>query len=198
MRDSNFNNLLKSIRACEFCKYHLHLPPKPIVQLNPQARLLVIAQAPGIRARTSGRPFDDSSGDRLRTWLDIDRNIFYDEKKMAFMPMGFCYPGTITSGDLPPCQECAPIWHAKIMQKLPNIELTLLVGSYSHNFYLNQKSMNEVMRNWRKYLPEILPLPHPSWHNNAWLKENPWFDLLLLPYLRERIYNLVVNTNSLK
>lgn len=193
MRDSNFDNLLRSVKACQFCRYHLHLPPKPIVQLNPAAQILVIAQAPGARASAAGRPFDDASGDRLRGWLGIDKDIFYDERKMAFMPMGFCYPGTSNTGDIPPCEDCAPIWHAQIMRHLPNIELTLLVGSYSHDFYLNEKSMNNVMQNWREYLPDILPLPHPSWHNNAWLKENPWFDTVLLPYLRKRIKAIVNN-----
>lgn len=191
MLEPGFNSLLKSIRACEFCRCNLKLPPKPIVQLDPQARILVIAQAPGIRARTSGRPFDDASGDRLRFWLALDRHVFYNERKMAFMPMGFCYPGTSSQGDLPPCQDCAPIWHAQIIPKLSHVELILLVGSYAHEYYLNQSSVKTVMNNWREYLPSMLPLPHPSWHNNQWLKENSWFEASLLPYLRKRVKELI-------
>lgn len=191
MHKSGFNSLLKSIRACEYCRFSLTLPPKPVVQLNPQAKILVIAQAPGIRARTSGLPFDDASGDRLRLWLGIDRQIFYDEKKMAFMPMGFCYPGTSKQGDLPPCSECAPIWHGQIIPKLSQVELILLVGSYAHNYYLNQSSLKIVMSNWRQYLPFMLPLPHPSWHNNYWLKENSWFEISLLPYLQKRVKDII-------
>ena len=191
MQKPAFNTLLKNLRACNFCSSYLRMPPKPIVQLDPEAPILVIAQAPGIRARTSGRPFDDSSGDKLRQWLGVSRDIFYDKKKMAFMPMGFCYPGTKTTGDRAPCQECAPIWHPQILPRLKNTQLTLLVGSYAHKFYLRQDSVTSVMNNWRKYLPDLLPLPHPSWHNYAWINNNPWFERSVLPYLKKRITEII-------
>lgn len=191
-----FNALLKNIRACEFCRFRLALPPKPIVQLDPRAPILVIAQAPGMRARTSGRPFDDASGDRMRKWLGVDRAIFYDESKMAFMPMGFCYPGTSKTGDLPPCSECAPIWHPQILPRLVCVELVLLVGSYAHNFYLNQSSVSAAMNNWREHLPYMLPLPHPSWHNNNWLKKHQWFEETVIPYLQKRVKDLLGSARS--
>lgn len=191
MLKPSFNALLKDIRACEFCRFYLNLPPKPIVQLNPHAQILVIAQAPGIRARTSGRPFDDASGDRLRLWLGVHRAIFYDETKMAFMPMGFCYPGTQAGGDLPPCTECAPIWHPQILPRLTHVKLTLLVGSYAHKYYLNESSVTRAMNNWREYLPDMLPLPHPSWHNHAWIKRNLYFEKLILPYVQKRVKELI-------
>jgi len=187
MQQPCFNTLLKNIRACEFCSAHLNLPPKPVVQLGTQAKILVIAQAPGIRARSSGLPFDDASGNRLRFWLGIERNVFYDPNKMAFMPMGFCYPGTSNTGDLPPCEACAPIWHPQIIPRLKNIQLILLIGSYAHKYYLNTHSLSTTMHNWQEYLPLMMPLPHPSWHNNNWLNKNPWFETSLLAYLRKRV-----------
>jgi len=182
-----FKLFLQNIRSCTYCSDYLKLKPKPIVQLNPKAKLLVIAQAPGQKARTRGRPFDDASGDRLRQWLGIDREFFYDEDKLAFMPMGFCYPGKSNTGDLPPCQECAPIWHHQILLRLTHIQLTLLVGTYAHEYYLNKSSLNTTMTHWHNYLPNFLPLPHPSWHNNLWLKNNLWFESGLVPYLQKRV-----------
>lgn len=181
----NFVRILKEVKECTFCKDSLRLPPKPVVQLHKDARLLIIAQSPGVRARTSGFPFDDKSGDRLREWLAIDRALFYDETRIALMPMGFCYPGSSQGGDLPPCTECAPIWHPQILPHLSKIELTLLVGVYAHHYYLQETSVTKTVRNFRKYLPLFLPLPHPSWHNTLWLKKNPWFEHELLPLLRE-------------
>lgn len=190
MARAPFNKLLREIRACNYCADYLRVRPKPVVQLDPRAKILIIAQAPGRRASQSGRPFDDSSGDRLRLWLQVSRELFYDESKMAFMPMGFCYPGVSAGGDLAPCKECAPIWHPYIIPELRHIELTLLIGSYAQEFYINNNEVGKAVKNWRAYLPLFLPLPHPSWHNNAWLMKNLWFENELLPYLRERIKNI--------
>jgi uracil-DNA glycosylase len=191
MANKAFLTLMKDIRSCDICAYHLSLPPKPIVQLHPKAPLLIIAQAPSTKARATGLPFNDSSGDRLRSWLGIDRETFYDEKKIALMPMGFCYPGVTSGGDLPPCKDCAPFWHPKIFPLLKNIKLTILVGSYAQKYYLNQEPMTKTVKNWRRCLPQFLPLPHSSWHNNAWLKKNPWFEAELLPRLKERIKMII-------
>lgn len=184
MPPTPFISLLKEIRACNFCAYHLKVPPKPVVQLDPDAKILVIAQAPGIRARASGLPFDDASGDRLRMWLSVNRSDFYNEKKFAFMPMGFCYPGTVNGADLPPCKDCAPKWHPQILPHLSKVKLTLLVGSYAQRHYLHAQSVTNIVKNWQSYLPQFLPLPHPSWHNNAWIKRNSFFDSELLPTLK--------------
>ena len=149
---------------------------------------MIIAQAPGMLARQSGKPFDDRSGHRLRMWLGVDREQFYDETKFAMVAMGFCYPGKTAMGDLPPCEECAPIWHPQILPHLRRISLTLLVGSYALNYYLDSESVTDTVKKWRSCLPEnILPLPHPSWHNNAWLTKNPWFEKDLVPTLRKLV-----------
>lgn len=187
----SFSSLLKEIRACQVCAYHLRLPPKPVIQAHAAARLLIIAQAPGARARASGLPFDDPSGDRLRRWLGIDRSVFYDETRIALMPMGFCYPGSSAGGDLPPCKDCAPLWHPQVLPYLSKIRLTLLVGSYAQRYYLKGPSMTEAVKNWRAHLPKLLPLPHPSWHNNAWIKQNPWFENELLPVLKRRVKQII-------
>lgn len=187
MIQRSFAGLLKDVRACNACAFHLRVPPKPVVQLNQDARILVIAQAPGTRARASGKPFDDASGDRLRAWLGVSRDIFYDETKFAFMPMGFCYPGTSKGGDLPPCKECAPLWHPQITPFLKNVKLTLLIGTYAHRSYLHMNSVHQAVSNFREYLPTTLPLPHPSWHNNKWLTKNLWFQDELVPVLRALI-----------
>lgn len=187
-----FKKLLNDIRSCEACAEHLRLPPKPVVQLNTSAKILVIAQAPGIRARESGLPFDDRSGDRLRSWLGLDRTIFYDEKQLAFMPMGFCYPGTAKGGDLPPCKECAPLWHPQVFPHLVNIKLTLLVGIYAQRHYLQASGVTAIVKKWRDHAPSLLPLPHPSWHNNAWIQKNPWFSDELLPTLKNLVATILL------
>lgn len=188
-----FSILLDEIYACDACAFHLRVPPKPVVQLHPDARVLVIAQAPGTRARLSGKPFDDASGDRLRSWLGVDRTTFYDEKKFAMMPMGFCYPGTSKSGDLPPCKDCAPLWHPQIKPYLKNIGLTLLVGSYAHRYYLQSTSVHNAVTNFRNCLPHLMPLPHPSWHNNNWLLKNDWFAKELIPVLQTLVKKCLKN-----
>ncbi len=187
----DFKKLFSDIKACNWCSSYLLMAPKPVVQLHPYAKILVIAQAPGLRARKSGKPFDDASGDRLRSWLGIDRDCFYDERLFAFMPMGFCYPGSEKSGDLAPCKDCAPLWHPRIIAMLNDIQLTLLVGTFAQRYYLNEISVTTVVKKWRDYLPDYIVLPHPSWHNNAWIQNNPWFESELLVYLRRRIKDIV-------
>lgn len=187
------NALLREIRACEVCALELPAGPRPVVQLHPEAKLLIIGQAPGRKVHESGVPWKDASGNRLRDWLGIDDDFFYDRKKVALMPMGFCYPGSAKSGDLPPRKECLPQWHAAVLGILPRVELTLLIGTYAQKEYLprleNQvarPNLTENVKNWRQY-PERVPLPHPSPRNQFWLRKNPWFETELLPELRARI-----------
>ncbi|MCB9949113.1 MAG: uracil-DNA glycosylase family protein [Rhodospirillaceae bacterium] len=178
-------------RACAACAAHLPLGPRPVFRLDPAARLLIVGQAPGTRVHETGIPWNDASGDRLRAWLGLDRDRFYDAARIAIVPMGFCYPGTdARGGDRPPRPECAPLWHARLLRHLPALGLTLLVGSYAQRHYLaarRRASLGETVRAWRDYLPAYLPLPHPSWRNTAWLKRNPWFDCDLVPDLRARV-----------
>jgi uracil-DNA glycosylase len=189
------DRLLAEIRACRACAAHLPLGPRPVLRARASARVLIVGQAPGTKVHASGTPWDDRSGDRLREWLAVDRGAFYDDSRIAIMPMGFCYPGTDgKGGDLPPRRECAPLWHARLLARLPRIELTLLVGRYAQTYYLGRRSkgtMTETVRAWRDYAPTYLPLPHPSWRNTGWLKRNPWFEADLLPVLRERTHALL-------
>jgi uracil-DNA glycosylase len=182
--------ITKQVRACTACKAHLPLKPRPIVQVHSRARLLLVGQAPGLKVHQTGIAWDDASGERLREWLGIDKTIFYDERRVAIVPMGFCYPGKGNSGDLPPRKECFPLWHHKLREHLPNIELTLLIGSYAQNAYLGKRrknSLTETVRAWREYLPEYFPLPHPSPLNNIWLSKNRWFEREVLPGLKKSV-----------
>jgi uracil-DNA glycosylase len=187
--------LLREIRACRICAAHLPLGPRPVLRVQPSARLLIIGQAPGTKVHASGIPWNDRSGDRLRDWLALDRDAFYDARRVAIMPMGFCYPGAdANGGDRPPRPECAPLWHAQVLAGLPRIELTLLVGSYAQAYYLEKRrraTMTETVQAWRDYAPDYLPLPHPSWRNTGWLKRNPWFAAELQPALRARVHALM-------
>lgn len=181
--------LLREISACTLCAAHLPLGPRPIIRGLPSARLLITSQAPGTRVHETGLSFNDRSGDRLRDWLGLDRATFYDERLVAIMPMGLCYPGRLPNGgDAPPRPECAPRWHPRFLALLPEVRLTLLVGSYAIAYYLDRRcSMTEAVARWRDYLPRYLPLPHPSWRTTAWEKRNPWFGAELLPELRRRV-----------
>jgi uracil-DNA glycosylase len=187
--------ILLAARACRLCAAHLPLGPRPIVRAKAAARLLLIGQAPGTRVHESGVPWNDRSGDRLRDWLGIDPETFYDEARVAIVPMGFCYPGVDPrGGDKPPRPECAPAWHAPIMAALPRVELTLLIGQYAQAHYLGKrrkKTLSDTVRAWADYGPDTLPLPHPSWRNTGWLKKNPWFESELLPVLRARVMALL-------
>jgi uracil-DNA glycosylase len=187
--------LTAEIRACTICAKHLPLGPRPVLRGRVTARLLILSQAPGTRVHVTGLSFNDRSGDRLREWLDISRKTFYDESRVAIAPMGFCYPGRdAKGGDLPPRPECAPTWLGPLLERLPHLELILLVGSYAIDAYLEGRtrpSMTETVQAWREYLPRYLPLPHPSWRNTAWLTRNPWFASELLPELRKKVRALL-------
>jgi uracil-DNA glycosylase len=187
--------LVAAARACRVCAEHLPLGPRPILRARTSARLLIVGQAPGTRVHETGVPWNDPSGDRLRHWLDLPRKAFYDEARIAIVPMGFCYPGRDErGGDRPPRPECAPLWHPPLRAALPGIELTLLVGGYAQRYYLGKRrkaSLTETVRAWRDYLPNVLPLPHPSWRNTGWLKKNPWFEADLVPVLRQRVATLM-------
>ncbi|KGI77154.1 hypothetical protein LF63_0112525 [Oleiagrimonas soli] len=183
--------LLNDIRACRLCEAHLPMGPRPVLQAAADARLLIVGQAPGRRVHESGVPFDDPSGERLRDWLGIDRDAFYDPHRVAIVPMGFCYPGTGRSGDLPPRPECAPTWHPRVLPLLGAIRLTLVIGQYAQTALLGDArgaNLTATVQDWRTHLEhDRLPLPHPSPRNNRWLKQNPWFADELLPVLRQRV-----------
>lgn len=185
------NALLKDIRACRICAGALDHEPRPTIRMSTTARICIAGQAPGIRVHNTGLPFNDPSGDRLREWLGVSREIFYDEGKIAIVPMGLCFPGYDASGgDKPPRPECAKTWHDRLFAAAPPFALTLAIGIYAQRYHLKGASkgnMTATVAAWREYAPKILPLPHPSWRNNAWLKKNPWFEKELLPYLREAV-----------
>ncbi len=191
------DDALRAARTCTHCIDVLPLGPRPVVRASIASRLLIVGQAPGTRVHETGIPWNDPSGDRLRQWMDLDRDTFYDESRIAIIPMGLCYPGRdARGGDAPPRACCAPLWHPRLVPLLARVELILLIGGYAQSYYLgdrNGASLTETVRNWRDYLPDYLPLPHPSFRNNAWLKRNPWFDAEVLPYLRGRVGNLVKN-----
>lgn len=186
------NALLKQIRGCEICKKHLPFEPKPILNFERDASILIVGQAPGTKAHESGIPWNDASGQRLREWLGVSKEQFYNPKLFAIVPMGFCYPGKGKSGDLPPRPECSAQWMAPILKTLPKIELTLLIGAYSQEYFLKSDSaVTETVRAWKKYQPQFFPLPHPSPRNNIWLKKNPWFSKELLPELQKKTKKLI-------
>ncbi len=187
--------VLRAARACRICAADLPLGPRPVLRARAGARLLIVGQAPGTRVHETGIPWNDPSGERLRDWLAVDRDGFYDQTRIAIVPMGFCYPGrNPRGGDNPPRPECAPLWHAPLLAALPGIELTLLVGQYAQAHYLGKRrraTLTETVHAWADYAPGFLPLPHPSWRNTAWLKRNPWFGAELLPELRARVRALL-------
>jgi uracil-DNA glycosylase len=176
--------------ACDVCAAVLPFKPKPVFRVGRSARLLIVGQAPGRRVHETGIPWNDPSGDVLRGWLAMERDAFYDTARIAIVPTGLCYPGTVNGADLPPCAECAPLWQPRFRAALPEIRLTLLVGTYAQAFYLKEarkKTLGETVHAYRDYLPEFFPLPHPSWRNLLWLKKNPWFTTQVIPALRRRV-----------
>lgn len=185
----SFESLIGEVRACAICAPDLPHGTRPVVQLHPKARLLIAGQAPGRKVHETGTPFDDASGERLRQWMGVTRDEFYDRQLVAILPMGFCYPGTGKSGDLPPRPECAPAWREQLLRRLRHLDVTLVIGQYAQAYHLKdaRKSLTETVRNWREYWPSMVPLPHPSPRNNIWLRKNPWFETDLLPSLRQRI-----------
>ncbi|MGE0558812.1 MAG: uracil-DNA glycosylase family protein [Burkholderiales bacterium] len=188
-RQSSISQLLARVRACELCARHLPHGVRPVLQFHRDARILIAGQAPGRKVHESGVPFDDASGERLRAWMGVSRDDFYDVTKIAILPMGFCYPGTGKSGDLPPRPECAPAWRGPLLAELQRLKLTLVIGSYAQAWHLGDAAANvtTAVQDWRSHWPEHVPLPHPSPRNNIWLKRNPWFEAELLPRLRARV-----------
>jgi len=194
MPSGKLDKLLREVRACKVCAEHLPNPPKPVLRASSTARILIVGQAPGRRVHETGIPWNDPSGDRLRDWMQASRDTFYDERRIAIIPAAFCYPGTGKGGDLPPRPECAPLWHPRLRELLPDIRLTLLVGNYAQAYYLGEKrrkTLTETVRHYRDYLPEFLPLPHPSPRNQMWLRRNPWFAEEVLPVLRKEVARLL-------
>jgi uracil-DNA glycosylase len=188
--------VLVRVRACTLCKDHLPLGPRPVVQLDPHARILIAGQAPGTKVHATGFPFNDPSGDRLRRWLGVSREQFYDPKLFAIVPIGFCYPGRGKSGDLPPRPECAPAWREELLSHAPRLKLTLAIGQYAIAWHLKdaqKPTLTETVKNWRKYWPKVLPLPHPSPRNNIWLKRNAWFEGNVVPELQARVAQLLAS-----
>ena len=189
----NFTALLKEVRNCTICEGELPHGVRPVLQLHPDARVLIAGQAPGRKVHESGVAFEDASGDRLREWMGVTREEFYDAKQIAILPMGFCYPGTGKSGDLPPRPECAPAWREATLSRIKNLEITLVIGQYAQAYHLEvgKLSLTEIVLGWRGYWPDIIPLPHPSPRNNIWLRKNPWFETDLLPELKKRVRSVL-------
>ncbi len=193
MTKSNYRTLellLEAVRSCRACEAQLPLGPRPVLSAAVTARILIVGQAPGVRVHTTGIPWDDLSGERLRGWMGVGKDIFYDESRIAIIPMGFCYPGRGSGGDRPPRRECAELWLARLLAKLPQIEMTLLIGQYAQRHFLGNRrksSLAETTKAWREYAPQYIPLPHPSPRNTPWFQRNSGFEQQLLPELRVRI-----------
>ncbi len=189
--DKTLVKLLADIRACRVCEAHLTHEPRPTLRMSRTARLCIAGQAPGLRVHNTGIPYNDASGERLRAWLGIDRDVFYDEASVAIVPMGFCFPGYDEAGaDRPPRPECVRTWHDKLFAAAPPFTLVLVIGTYAHRYHLRgraKKNVTDTVRAWRDYGPKYIPLPHPSWRNNGWLKKNSWFENELVPHLRARV-----------
>lgn len=186
--------LIAEIRACTICKAYLPHGCNPIFAVSGQSRIIIIGQAPGKKVHENGVPWNDLSGENLRTWLGVTREEFYNNKLFALIPMGFCYPGKGRSGDLPPRPECAPAWHEKLFRNLKNVNLTILIGQYSQDYYLSEESglsLTETVRSYKKYLPDFFPLPHPSPRNNIWQSKNKWFASMVLPDLKKRVRQII-------
>ncbi len=193
------DSLLEDIRACRLCADVMPHDPRPVLQISSTARIAIFGQAPGMRVHMSGRPFTDPSGDRLREWMQVDEEVFYDERRIAIVPMGFCFPGhDDKGGDLPPLKSCATTWREPLMAELKNLELIILVGDYAQKWHLGregtpkpEKTLTQTVAKWRDYGPRYVPTPHPSWRNTGWLKKNPWFESDVLPVLQARIQELI-------
>ncbi len=191
---ARLEQLLAEVRACRACAADLPLGPRPVLRAAATARLLIVGQAPGRRVHETGIPWNDPSGERLRAWMEVDRDTFYDTRRIAIIPMGLCYPGKGRGGDLPPRPECAPLWHARLLRELPGVDLVLTLGAYAQRFYLGtnaRANLTETVRAGASYGPRFLPLPHPSPRNLRWLLRNPWFELEVLPRLRARVRELL-------
>ena len=187
--------LLREINACRVCEANLPHGPRPVLRVSSGATLLIISQAPGSKVHQTGIPWNDASGDRLRDWMNLDRCTFYDETRVSFVPIGLCYPGAEPNGgDKPPRPECAALWHERVLEYLPNVQLTLLVGQYSQKHYLGSRrkiSMTETVKAFREYGPKFFPLPHPSWRSRIWMGKQPWFEQMLIPQLRRAVQRVI-------
>lgn len=187
-------SLLQRVRACRICEEHLPLGPRPVLAAGRTAKLLVVGQAPGTKVHASGIPWNDQSGKRLRQWLGLESEVFYDASKVAIIPIGFCYPGKGKSGDLPPRPECSLHWHQQLLAQLPNIRLTLLVGKYAQDYFLGDQAkptLTETVTNWHQYLPAYMPMPHPSPRNQFWLRRNPWFEADAIPHVQQLVKSII-------
>jgi uracil-DNA glycosylase len=188
----SLKRLLRRVRACTICEAALPLGARPVLQLASSARLLIVSQAPGRKVHETGVPWNDASGERLRGWMGIDPSAFYDEGRVAILPMGLCYPGSAPAGgDKSPRRECAPLWHARLLEHLAKVEHTLLIGHYAQRFYLRsarKDTMTDTVRSFREYAPQFLPLPHPSWRSVVWMRKHPWFEATVIPELRKVVH----------
>jgi uracil-DNA glycosylase len=190
------DRLLTEIRACRACADHLPLGPRPVLVAHPKARLLIAGQAPGTKVHASGIPWDDASGRRLRRWLGLEAAEFYDARRVAIVPMGFCYPGKSASGDLPPRPECRALWHDRLFERLPGLKLKVVIGQYALAYHLGGRvrrgsTLTEVVRAWRDFLPGHFVLPHPSPRNELWLRRNPWFEAEVVPVLQRAVHEVL-------
>ena len=195
-RSRQFLQLMEEASNCRICEHRLPLGPRPVFHMHPAARILVVGQAPGTAVHRTGIPFNDPSGERLRAWMGIDKSVFYDEKRIAIVPMGFCYPGTTNAGDLPPRPECAATWRHRFMATLKDVELTIALGRYAVDWHLKpdrRATLTDVVRSWRASWPSVVPLPHPSPRNTQWLKNNPWVEREIVPALQRRVQALTSN-----
>ena len=191
----HLKHLLHDVRSCRICEADLPFGARPILQLSNTARLLIISQAPGSKVHKTGVAWNDASGDRLRDWIKLERSLFYDETKVAILPMGLCYPGAgQNGGDKPPRPECAPLWHERLFTHLPDLQLTLLVGQYAQRHYLGsmrKSSMTETVRAFSEYGPQFFPLPHPSWRSVIWMRNHSWFEQAVIPELRQAVRKII-------
>lgn len=196
--ERSLKQVLERIRACRMCADALPHAPRPVIRARSTARILIVGQAPGLRVHETGIPWNDPSGDRLRDWMDLGRDAFYDDARIAIMPMGLCYPGRAPrGGDLPPRPECAPQWFSSVLARLPRITLYILAGRHAQQWYLGERSpktVTETVRRWRDFAPSHIPLPHPSFRNNRWLQHNAWFEQEVLPYLRRRVQETMADS----
>ena len=186
--------LLCDISQCTICKAHLPLGPRPVVTANQKSKIIIIGQAPGTKVHASGIPWDDQSGKKLRDWLGVTNEDFYNTENFAIVPMGFCYPGKGKTGDLPPRPECAPQWHSLLLEEMPNIELFILIGAYAQKYYLKdkaKKTLTETVGDYQNYLPKFFPIPHPSPTNRFWRVKNPWFEELVVPELKASVTKII-------
>jgi uracil-DNA glycosylase len=189
-RGPSLDALLADARACTACAAHLPHGPRPVLQAGPGSRIVIVGQAPGAKVHACGVPWQDRSGDHLLEWLEVDRPTFEDPSRFAILPMGFCWPGRRAGGDLPPRPECAPLWHERLLARMPRVRLTLLVGQYAQQRYLGDRakdSLTENVRSFEEFAPALFPLPHPSWRSRIWMKQNPWFAKRVLPALRKAV-----------